>query len=79
MSKILGQTCFVIIKSHIYTDITTRLPASVPPMANSSHKMQSYRLFKNSVKMKIRRAEKTVRRSFIYMRKASKTAVKRRK
>ena len=76
MSKILGQTCFVIIKSHIYTDITTRLPASVPPMANSSHKMQSYRLFKNSVKIKRRHTEKTVRRSFIYMGKASKIAVK---
>ena len=33
---------------------------------------------KNGVKMKNRRTEKTVRRSFIYMRKASKIAVKRR-
>lgn len=34
---------------------------------------------KNGVKMKIRRTEKTVRRSFIYMGKASKIAVKQRK
>lgn len=34
---------------------------------------------KNDVKMKNRRTEKTVRRSFIYMGKASKIAVKQRK
>lgn len=34
---------------------------------------------KNGAKIKLRRTEKTVRRSFIYMGKVSKIAVKRRK